>query len=158
MTDGPRPGAGGEPPAPVVGSAVRDTARDRVGVVSGHEGPYLRLRPPDGGREWDADAGRVQLLTPAELLSARVAEANTRSRTGLDLSGSPGQPRNGFGGGARRGPAVSDGHREHLVPIHCPADAVAPRFPGTDDGPRCGGSRGDGACARCRCSSMCRNW
>ncbi|MET8676834.1 hypothetical protein ABZW18_04305 [Streptomyces sp. NPDC004647] len=53
---------------------------DRVGVVMGQEGPYLQLRPLSGGREWDADPSRVQLLSPAELLSARVAEANARSR------------------------------------------------------------------------------
>lgn len=88
MTDAP-------PPAPAVGAPVRDTARDRVGVVMGREGPYLQLRPLSGGREWDAEASRVQLLSPAELLTARVAEANARSRTGLDLSDSPRQPRTG---------------------------------------------------------------
>ncbi|MFD8341687.1 MULTISPECIES: hypothetical protein [Streptomyces] len=58
----------------------------------GHEGPYLQLRPLGGGREWDADPARLRLLGPAELLSARVAEANARSRTGLglgDIRGSP---------------------------------------------------------------------
>ncbi|WP_107097732.1 hypothetical protein [Streptomyces sp. WMMB 322] len=58
----------------------------------GHEGPYLQLRPLSGGREWDADPNSIQPLSPAELLSARVAEANARSRTGLGLSGSPGEP------------------------------------------------------------------
>jgi hypothetical protein len=67
---------------PAVGTAVRDTARDRVGMVMGHEGPYLQLRPLSGGREWDADAGCIQLLDPAELLSVRVAEANARNRVG----------------------------------------------------------------------------
>ncbi|MGW6309818.1 hypothetical protein ACWFRQ_18525 [Streptomyces niveus] len=48
-----------------------------------HEGPYVQLRPLGGGREWDADPVRVRRLSPAELLSARVADANTRSRTAL---------------------------------------------------------------------------
>lgn len=64
MTDGPRPGAGGPLPAPVVGSAVQDTTRDRVGIVVGHEGPYLQLRPLSGGREWDARPGTSNPSTP----------------------------------------------------------------------------------------------
>ncbi|MFC9287186.1 hypothetical protein [Streptomyces sp. NPDC057052] len=65
---------------PAVGEAVRDTVRDRVGRVTGHEGPYVRVRPLGGGREWDADPGRLRALTQDELLSALVAEANARSR------------------------------------------------------------------------------
>lgn len=61
----------------------------------GHQGTYVHLRPLSGGREWDADTARVQLLGPAELLSARLAEVNAHSRIDLDLSGSPGQPRSG---------------------------------------------------------------
>ncbi|WSJ47848.1 hypothetical protein OG349_11035 [Streptomyces sp. NBC_01317] len=55
----------------------------------GGVGPYLQLRPLGGGREWDADPTRVRPLTPTELLSARVSEANTRSRTALGLHDSP---------------------------------------------------------------------
>ncbi|MFD5269452.1 hypothetical protein [Streptomyces sp. NPDC058335] len=65
---------------PTVGEAVHDSARDRVGRVMGHVGPYIQLRPLTGGREWDADPDRLRPLTPAELLSALVAEANARSR------------------------------------------------------------------------------
>ncbi|WP_329304492.1 hypothetical protein OG410_30770 [Streptomyces sp. NBC_00659] len=65
---------------PAVGATVHDTARDRVGRVMGHSGPYVRLRPLAGGVEWDADPDRLRHLTPAELLSALVAEANARSR------------------------------------------------------------------------------
>ncbi|MFH9864304.1 hypothetical protein [Streptomyces sp. NPDC017202] len=64
---------------PAVGEAVRDTVRDRVGRVTGHEGPYVQVRPLGGGREWDADPGRLRALTQDELLSALVAEANARS-------------------------------------------------------------------------------
>ncbi|MFI2779725.1 hypothetical protein [Streptomyces sp. ALB3] len=73
--------------APGVGAIVHDGGSGRVGTVMGHEGPYLQLRPLGGGREWDADPSRLRPLGPAELLSARVAEANARSRTGSGLSG-----------------------------------------------------------------------
>ncbi|MEV6738508.1 hypothetical protein AB0N14_16895 [Streptomyces sp. NPDC051104] len=53
----------------------------------GHEGPYLQLRPLSGGREWDADPDRVRPLTPTELLHARLAETNARSRAGAGLVG-----------------------------------------------------------------------
>ncbi|MGY1438589.1 hypothetical protein [Streptomyces reniochalinae] len=56
------------------------------------EGPHLQLRPLAGGREWDADPDRVQLLTHAELLSARVAEVNARSRGRLTRGGLPVTP------------------------------------------------------------------
>ncbi|MEF9907057.1 hypothetical protein [Streptomyces sp. P9-A2] len=65
---------------PGLGAAVRDTVRDRVGRVMGHVGPYVQLRPLTGGREWDADPLHLRPLTPSELLSALVAEANARSR------------------------------------------------------------------------------
>ncbi|MBQ0988199.1 hypothetical protein KBZ10_27550 [Streptomyces sp. F63] len=72
-----------EPAPPPPGTAVHDTARARVGIVTGHEGPYLRLRPLSGGREWAADPADVRPLDPAELLRAQVAEANTRSLQAL---------------------------------------------------------------------------
>jgi len=65
---------------PTVGEAVHDSAQDRVGRVMGHEGPYIQLRPLAGGREWDAEPDALRPLTPAELLSALVADANARSR------------------------------------------------------------------------------
>ncbi|WP_406472617.1 hypothetical protein [Streptomyces sp. NBC_01615] len=65
---------------PSVGATVHDTARDRVGRVMGQVGPYVQLRPLAGGIEWDADPNHLRLLTPAEVLSALVAEANARSR------------------------------------------------------------------------------
>lgn len=65
---------------PAVGEAVHDTVRDRVGRVMGHVGPYIQLRPLAGGLEWDAHPDHLRLLTPAELLSALVADANARSR------------------------------------------------------------------------------
>lgn len=65
---------------PGVGAAVRDTVRGCVGRVMGYVGPYVQLRPLAGGREWDADPLHLCPLTPRELLSTLVAEANARSR------------------------------------------------------------------------------
>jgi hypothetical protein len=69
---------GEEPPRP--GDPVHDTARDRVGRVMGQEGPYLQIRPLTGGLAWGADPRHLRRLTGDELLSAQLAEVNTRSR------------------------------------------------------------------------------
>ncbi|MFE0354380.1 hypothetical protein ACFW2I_12860 [Streptomyces nigra] len=71
---------GGPSEVPALGEAVRDTARDLVGRVVGHKGPYLQVRPLGGGREWDADPRHVRTLSQDELLSALLAEVNARSR------------------------------------------------------------------------------
>ncbi|MEV6835467.1 hypothetical protein AB0N17_13280 [Streptomyces sp. NPDC051133] len=63
-----------------VGSHVVDTRTGRVGIVMGHEGPYVQLRPYGGGREWDAEPEAVRPATSAERLSAATAHANARSR------------------------------------------------------------------------------
>nr|WP_250306275.1 hypothetical protein [Streptomyces sp. A 4/2] len=65
-----------------VGEVVRDGATGRVGEVRGHGGPYVQLRPVNGGKEWDAKPEQVEPVGMSELLSARVAEANARSRNG----------------------------------------------------------------------------
>ncbi|MFE1250158.1 hypothetical protein [Streptomyces sp. NPDC058735] len=67
---------------PGVGTAVRDTVRDRVGRVMGHQGPCLQVRPLGGGREWDADPRDVRPLSQDELLSPLLVEVNARSRKG----------------------------------------------------------------------------
>ncbi|CAL9578517.1 hypothetical protein SUDANB105_04974 [Streptomyces sp. enrichment culture] len=68
------------PTKPPIGSYVVDTRTGKVGIVMGHEGPYVQLRPYGGGREWDADPGTVRLATAAERLRAATAYANARSR------------------------------------------------------------------------------
>jgi hypothetical protein len=65
---------------PPVGSYAVDIRTGRVGVVMGHEGPYVQLRPYGGGKEWDVEPEAVRLATPAERLSAATAYANARSR------------------------------------------------------------------------------
>ncbi|MEU5054511.1 MULTISPECIES: hypothetical protein [Streptomyces] len=46
-------------------------------------GPYLRIRQPVGGREWDDDPGHLRLLTQDASPRALVAQANARSRQGI---------------------------------------------------------------------------
>ncbi|MGW1914885.1 hypothetical protein ACWCQS_30210 [Streptomyces sp. NPDC002076] len=65
---------------PPVGSHAVDTRTGRIGVVMGHVGPYVQLRPYGGGREWDVDPAAVRPATLAERLSAATAYANARSR------------------------------------------------------------------------------
>ncbi|CAM5255919.1 hypothetical protein SHIRM173S_12847 [Streptomyces hirsutus] len=65
---------------PPVGVYIVDTRTERIGIVMGHEGPYIQLRPYGGGREWDAETVEVRRATPAERLRAATAYANARSR------------------------------------------------------------------------------
>ncbi|MGW6790081.1 hypothetical protein [Streptomyces chartreusis] len=53
-----------------VGALVVDTQKNKLGVVMGKEGPYVQLRPPAGGREWDADPECIRRPTEAERLVA----------------------------------------------------------------------------------------
>ncbi|MEV4948544.1 hypothetical protein [Streptomyces sp. NPDC053755] len=63
-----------------IGSYAVDIRTGKVGTVMGHEGPYLRLRPLGGGREWEAQPDGVREATAAERLRAATAYANARSR------------------------------------------------------------------------------
>jgi hypothetical protein len=65
-----------------VGTLAVDTRRDEVGEVRGHVGPYVQLRPVEGGCEWDARPEDVRPVSAAESLSRRVSDANRRSRRG----------------------------------------------------------------------------
>ncbi|MER5293227.1 hypothetical protein ABT382_14225 [Streptomyces pharetrae] len=60
--------------SPGVGAVMVDRRNGKVGVV----GPYVQLRPPRGGREWDVPPEDVRPPTTAEELSAKVAVANRR--------------------------------------------------------------------------------
>lgn len=64
--------------SPDTGALVVDRRSGKVGVVMGHVGPYVQLRPPGGGREWDVPPQEVRPPTSAEELSAKVAVANRR--------------------------------------------------------------------------------
>ncbi|MHB9759956.1 hypothetical protein ACYBSK_36785 [Streptomyces sp. BYX5S] len=61
---------------PTVGTLVVDERTDKAGIVMGHEGPYVQLRPPRGGMEWDAPPETLREPTQAEGLSAKVFLAN----------------------------------------------------------------------------------
>ncbi|MFD7836969.1 hypothetical protein [Streptomyces sp. NPDC059761] len=78
----PSPHHAPPPPAhrPSLGDTVRDTRSHRIGIVTSLLGPHVRLRPLLGGPGWDADPALLAPVGPAELLSARVAEVNERSR------------------------------------------------------------------------------
>ncbi|MFF7444543.1 MULTISPECIES: hypothetical protein [unclassified Streptomyces] len=67
-------------PPPPVGSHVVDTRSGRVGIVMGHEGPYVQLRPYGGGKEWDADPAGIRRATPAERLGAGTAPTDAHGR------------------------------------------------------------------------------
>lgn len=63
---------------PAPGALLVDQRNGQVGVVMGHVGPYVQLRPPQGGREWDVPPEQLRPPTQAEELSAKVATANRR--------------------------------------------------------------------------------
>ncbi|WP_326594392.1 hypothetical protein OG795_00195 [[Kitasatospora] papulosa] len=74
----PTPDADGHTVSPDAGALVVDRRSGKVGVVMGHVGTYVQLRPPHGGREWDVPPEDVRTPTPTEELSAKVAVANRR--------------------------------------------------------------------------------
>lgn len=63
-----------------MGSYAVDTRTGRLGIVMGHVGLYIQLRPIGGGREWDCVPDAVREATAAERLSAVTAYVNARSR------------------------------------------------------------------------------
>ncbi|MGW1886440.1 hypothetical protein [Streptomyces sp. NPDC001970] len=65
---------------PMKGTYVVDTRTARLGEVMGHMGPYVQLRPPAGGVEWDCPPEVLREASPQERLSAGTARANARSR------------------------------------------------------------------------------
>lgn len=64
------------------GTLVVDTKTDKIGYVMGQVGAYVQLRPPGGGREWDADPDAIRQATDTEVLRARVTEMNRAGRIG----------------------------------------------------------------------------
>ncbi|MFF0041694.1 H/ACA ribonucleoprotein complex subunit GAR1/NAF1 [Streptomyces mirabilis] len=64
---------------PLIGDLVYDEATRKVGRIVDRVGPYWQLKPPGGGREWDA-RGALRPATQAERLSCDLALVNARSR------------------------------------------------------------------------------
>ncbi|MDQ0794796.1 hypothetical protein [Streptomyces sp. B1I3] len=65
-----------EPCTPAPGAFVLDARDGRVGRVMGRVGPYVQLRPPGGGAEWDCPPEAVRPAPPGLALRARVTEIN----------------------------------------------------------------------------------
>lgn len=65
---------------PDIGALVLDVKRDLVGVVMDRQGGRVYLRPPHGGREWEADPEDVRPARAGDELRARVAEINAAGR------------------------------------------------------------------------------
>ncbi len=78
MMTTPTSDPGGQTVSPNTGALLVDRRNGKVGVVMGHVGPYVQLRPPRGGREWDVPPEDIRSPTPTEELSAKVAVANRR--------------------------------------------------------------------------------
>ncbi|OEU95774.1 hypothetical protein [Streptomyces oceani] len=62
------------------GSYAVDTRTNVVGEVMDSRGPYVQLRPPAGGREWDVPLEALRPARTREELSARVSELNRNSQ------------------------------------------------------------------------------
>ncbi|HEY9369727.1 hypothetical protein [Streptomyces sp.] len=66
--------------AHAVGAYVVDSRDGRVGRVMGRQGPYVQLRPPGGGLEWDCPAEALAPAAPRDVLRARVRAVNRDGR------------------------------------------------------------------------------
>ncbi|GAA0362921.1 hypothetical protein [Streptomyces blastmyceticus] len=71
---------------PDVGALVVDVRRDRIGEVMAFADGRLALRPPVGGREWEAFPCDVRPATVSDGLRVKVTEVNDRSRRERGLS------------------------------------------------------------------------
>ncbi|MFG2531370.1 hypothetical protein [Streptomyces sp. NPDC048516] len=69
---------------PAPGSYAADGRDGRVGlvigVVVGHEGALVQLRPPGGGVPWDCPPHVLCAAPSSAVLAARVRELNWQSR------------------------------------------------------------------------------
>ncbi|MGI5350195.1 hypothetical protein ACQEU8_36490 [Streptomyces sp. CA-250714] len=62
-----------------IGAYVIDRRKGELGRVMGNNGPYLLLRRPCGGTEWDCPPSAARLATEAERHAAGIA-ANGATR------------------------------------------------------------------------------
>ncbi|GAA2633321.1 hypothetical protein [Streptomyces axinellae] len=65
---------------PPAGAYAVDTRTDRIGQVMDVWGPYVQLRPPKGGCEWDVPREAIRPARVSEELGARVSDLNWQSR------------------------------------------------------------------------------
>ncbi|MFE0172968.1 hypothetical protein ACFWZ2_11665 [Streptomyces sp. NPDC059002] len=54
--------------------------------MMGHEGPYVQLRPPGGGREWDAKPENVRLADENDRLRASIVEVRLKAARTVGMS------------------------------------------------------------------------
>jgi len=72
------------PPAkPPIGSYVVDTHTGKVGMVMGHEGPYVQLRALGGGKEWD--------VAPAATVTSHERAPSRHDRCGCQARAARGE-------------------------------------------------------------------
>ncbi|MBT2525441.1 hypothetical protein ABZX62_21560 [Streptomyces flavidovirens] len=64
----------------MTGEYAIDVRDGRMGRVMGRVGPYVQLRPPGGGKEWDCPPEHVRPVALGEVLRARVREINAQGR------------------------------------------------------------------------------
>ncbi|WP_409235955.1 hypothetical protein [Streptomyces sp. PA5.6] len=76
--------------APTIGTLVVDEARMRMGVVMDDVAGRLQIRPPSGGREWDADPTHVRSVREDEIARVRATTANA---TAIDTGAAAAQGR-----------------------------------------------------------------
>ncbi|MFG2642424.1 hypothetical protein ACGFYP_15825 [Streptomyces sp. NPDC048370] len=63
-----------------IGAYVVDTRDGRIGRVMGCVGPWVQLRPPGGGREWECPDELLSPAPPGDVLRARVRAINRDGR------------------------------------------------------------------------------
>ncbi|MFE9706659.1 hypothetical protein [Streptomyces sp. NPDC005930] len=81
-----------EPAAYEPGTALYDTAADRVGEYRGRSGARVMLRPLGGGREWEAEPAALRPATDRERLGASLRAANDRTLATPPAPGTPERP------------------------------------------------------------------
>jgi hypothetical protein len=55
-----------DPSLPALRAVMVDRRTGRIGRVMGSEGPYVQLRPLNGGKEWNVPTDQLRRPTPAE--------------------------------------------------------------------------------------------
>ncbi|AXK35499.1 hypothetical protein DVA86_25450 [Streptomyces armeniacus] len=59
------------------GTWLIDRRLDKLGRLMATDGPYVLLRPPRGGREWECPPDEVRLAMEAERRAAGIAGDGT---------------------------------------------------------------------------------
>jgi len=76
---------------PEVGSYVRDVKRNKVGRLMERGEARVYLRPPDGGREWEARIDEVEPISEAEVPCQRATESDDARHSVHGRDNEPGE-------------------------------------------------------------------